>query len=473
MSKRIVALLYTCILALLVSQLALGAEVRKLGANDLQYSDTVSPAGKSVLGIQPIDVRAHGTALTDASITSAITAIDNGSVLLIPDNTYVFSSTVTVNKPITILLMGTKITGPASGYVFNVTVNDVSIIGYSDAKITLSTGGAGGIWNNQSMRTRYRDFKIDMNSVQNAIGFYHDGGWYVNVENLEIEKAKTHSTSDGIYILGTNTGAPGSNGTYGGSYVNVYKNIVARTVKLIGAWNQKVTTNTFINLDAETLTATNALATTLIQPVMQIDSGGSFFVLDNVAGFTAIGGDFEGTGTTVYTLTESVRGINSINNQISGVGNIYISGNVSDSGYFMDDNTPDGPTGFFRGYSGALRNVVFKNSNYTEHGKIGQNWVGNEFNISNNLTKTDVNTANLDNEAVAGTIISLDTSGRIKLQQATAGTNPVTLDNVAQFDNGGAIISIPYEYDNNAAAIGGGLTVGRLYRTGDALKIVH
>ena len=62
---------------LLISSFVWGAEVRKLGVNDLQYgADVTSPAGEFVTGIQPVDARAYST-LSDA-VASA-----SGNTLLI------------------------------------------------------------------------------------------------------------------------------------------------------------------------------------------------------------------------------------------------------------------------------------------------------------------------------------------------------------------------------------------------------
>ncbi len=73
MFKQIV---YVCVLAMLISTLALGAEVRKLGVNDLSYVDFTSPAGKAVKGLQPIDVRSYGAVAGDNSVAAAnVTAI--------------------------------------------------------------------------------------------------------------------------------------------------------------------------------------------------------------------------------------------------------------------------------------------------------------------------------------------------------------------------------------------------------------
>ena len=91
-----------------------------------------------------------GAALTDTPITAAIAAASNGSTIIVPNSTYTFASQVTVNKSITIILMGTKVVGPASGWAFDVTVNDVSIVGHGDAKITLTAGCDGGIRNDRA-----------------------------------------------------------------------------------------------------------------------------------------------------------------------------------------------------------------------------------------------------------------------------------------------------------------------------------
>lgn len=496
MSKRFLALAYTLVICLLVTSLAIPSEVRKLGINDISVgpsgSTWTSPAGKVVRyfpypyagygttatdNASVFDVRAYGEDLTNTTIQNAIDNAANGDTVIVPHATYTFAGTVTVNKSIALILNGTQITGPASGYAFDVTVNDVSIIGHGDAKITLTAGCEGGIRNNQAMRTRYRDFKIDMNDVANAIGFYHLGGWYVDVENVEIEKAQTAASSDGIKIVGTYTGVAGSTGSWGGAYVSTYKNVVARTVRMDADWVgsnlNKVTTMTFINLDAETVYATNSLSLTFVQPVMQITSGGTFWSLDNVAGITITGGDFEGSGATVYTLTETVRGINSIGNQISGA-NTYMSGDVSASGFFMDDYTPADLTGHFRGYIGSAQHLLFKNSGYTFSARMGNFYAGDVFSITNNITPISDTSGTLDNTDNGASIITSDTSGRVRIQQASPGTNPVAVDNVAQFDSGGAILVMPYTYDNNAAAISGGLTAGRLYRTSTGqLMIVY
>ena len=97
----------------------------------------------------------------------------------------------------------------------------------------------------EPLRTKYHDFKIDMNDVTSAIGFYHLGGWYVDVSNVEIEKAQTHATSDGIKITSEQTVAAGDTGSYGGAYIGTYKNVVARTVNMSSDYGSRVTTMTF------------------------------------------------------------------------------------------------------------------------------------------------------------------------------------------------------------------------------------
>src|SRR5690606_14855748 len=66
------------------------------------------------------------------------------------------------------------------------------------------------------------------------------------------------------------------------------------------------------------------------------------------------------------------------------------------------------------------------------------------------------------NTITAGSNISV-TNGSASITIATSATPTFT----------GVTISGIAEYADNAAAISGGLTTGRLYRTGDILKIVH
>jgi WD40 repeat protein len=314
-----------------------------------------------------------------------------------------------------------------------------------------------------------------MNNVQNAIGFYHLGGWYVDVKNMEIEKAKTHATSDGIKIVSAQTVDPGATGSYGGAYVGTYKNVVARTLNMSSAYGSRVTTMTFNNPDVESVTIANALSITFLQPIVQIASGGSFFTLDNVTGFTAIGGDFEGSGTKVYTLVGTINGLHSINNQIwnAGVPAAYISGSTLIADGLFEDTIPSTEaTGIITGYYGGLRKTVYKNADTVETARIGHHYVGNEFTICNNGIKISDNTITLDNVSLGGSCVSWDISGRTKVQQSSPHSNPAPLDNVAIFDNGGEILTLQYTYENNGAAIAGGLTTGRFYKTSTGVLMI-
>ena len=107
-----------------------------------------------------------------------------------------------------------------------------------------------------------------------------------------------------------------------------------------------------------------------------------------------------------------------------------------------------------------------------ESARIGHHWVGNEFVISNNGIKISDNTATTDNVDIGSAYLSIDTSARVRIQQASPGSNPVSLDNVVVFDNGGAVLTLPYTYENNAAAIAGGLATGRLYKTSTGVLMI-
>jgi hypothetical protein len=387
-----------------------------------------------------------------------------------------------------VCLQSAKIVGPGTGYVFRITSNEASIEGSGEAKITVSTGGSGGVWNDQAMRTHYWNFKIDLNNIANAIGFYQDGGWYLNVKNVEIDKATTVATSDGVRIISTYTGVAGTTGSYSGSYVSTYENIVAKRVRitgdLTGATN-KVTTMTFIDLDAANIIAANALALTFIRPVIQTTSSDALgvaevmFDLTNVSGLTAVGGDFEAVGvndhhTTIWKFTGgSNRGISSDNNTISynsGAGAFvdYFSGTLPAASYFYDDDQGVAIPGQTKGYIGSAQPLFFQNSGFTSSHALGMHYDGDTFEIGCNLRATSSTQGNLADPAKAGYLLRMNTSGQFKLFSAAASaTNPVTLSERVLFDALGAKIQGLPTYADEAAA--SGLGAGQLYKTAAGL----
>jgi len=386
-----------------------------------------------------------GTTDMSTAFHSAVHAATDGDTISFPNESYNLASTVIVDKAVKIQLNGVQIIGPASGYAIDVTSNDVQIEGSGDANITLTEGCDGGIRLNNVMRPKVSKLKMDMNDVTNAIGLHQYGCWYANVKDIWIEKAKTHATSKGIVVEShfDFAGAPGTNGTYGGSYVSTYKNCVARVVHLKGYLNgadsSPNTTLTFTMMDMERVIIEHTGMISFILPVVQ-GTAGTFWDLDTTSNITVIAGDFEGTGTTIYKFTGSNRGFKAFGNQISGVGNIYLSGYPTASSYFQDDAETlgaGGLTGLIQGYVGALQPLAFQNSATDTISRVGYHYDGSKFQISNNLTAIDATTANLDDIAQGGVLFTMTTSGTWEMSVADSGANPRTLIKMLSGDTTG------------------------------------
>lgn len=100
----------------------------------------------------------------------------------------------------------------------------------------------------------------------------------------------------------------------------------------------------------------------------------------------------------------------------------------------------------------------------------------------NPLDSLEVALGKINDNLVPVTGTGAPTAGAIYLGQLYVRTSGAQNLYYAQTTGTGALdwkilLSIPYtgapEYDDNAAAILGGLLQGQVYRTGDVLKIVH
>jgi hypothetical protein len=383
-------------------------------------------------------------ATLDVRLAAAVAAMPStGGRIKIPDNSsgYTLAATVTISKPIHLDFGNADITCPASGFGIDVTSNDSQITGTKRTRFVMTTSGSGAIRNNQTQRCTYKGFKIDPNNVQNQIAFHHNGGWYLDMQDVEILKDNTHSTTDGIRLTSTDLGVPGDTGSYGGAFVSTYKNIVAKRVRMSGAAADfRVTTITFETADIAEVIESYTLSITFVQPVIQQSStGGYFFDLDNVTGHTCIGGDFEGNQTTVYKFTNSCRGIQSINNTISGSTMTYTSGTLPSASYFMDDDQGVAITGQIRGYVGATQPIEFQNTGWTEKHSFGIHQAGDTFEMGANLKATSSSQGNLANTGAGGALISIGAGGTWKIRTATAGANPRTLEDAISGDTVGNV----------------------------------
>jgi hypothetical protein len=398
-----------------------------------------------------------------------------GGVVTVPEAaSYLLGSTVAVTKPCKIEIGPTTIICPASGYGIDVNVNDCEIQGSKNTTFRMTSGGAGAIRNNQSLRSSYSNFKIEPNNAPNSICFHQDGGWYVNVKNVEILKATTAASTDSIQITSTYTGVAGSTGSFGGAYVSTYENIVAARVRLVGDLTptaNQVTTTTFIDWDGERFIATAAVGIVLIRPVVQ-SVGGLKFDFDATSNVTLVGGDFELGPSTIYRFVNGCRGIYAFNNTISGTTNTYFTGDLPSNSYFMDDDQNVPISGHFQGHVGSAEPISYRNVGFTSRHFLGIHQDGDTFEIGANLRATSATEGALADTAKSGALLRVNASGQFKVFVASSGSNPRTLTEIALFDSLGLDLGNVPTYADEAAAGAGGLLAGRLYKTsGGDLRI--
>lgn len=74
--------------------------------------------------------------------------------------------------------------------------------------------------------------------------------------------------------------------------------------------------------------------------------------------------------------------------------------------------------------------------------------------------------------------VNIDAADRLVGTDGTVGedlnkTKNFTLGDIKAYASGSIVLTNVPVYADNAAAVSAGLAIGRVYRTGDALKIVH
>lgn len=288
---------------------------------------------RSILEFAQPNIRyygAVGNGVTDDSgaFQAAINDAPDRGVVNVPPAVYNLASTIQVSKAVSVVLGGGTIKGPASGFIFDISASGASIRS-EGGRPKLIVNGAGGIRTTDAHRVEIERLDIDLNNKAGAIGVHHLGGWYVHLKDIWIDKTRTAADAVGLKVQCTNEGA-GSQG----AYVSLYENITAKRLVIEGANPRTVTTLTFINLDAANVSATLARCLTFIQPVIQ-QTGGTHITLRYVDGFTALGGDFEGSGT-IYDIDQNCRGIVSMNNLYSGFSGTYRQGTAGAAAHWLD-----------------------------------------------------------------------------------------------------------------------------------------
>ena len=274
--------------------------------------------------------------------------------------------------------------------------------------------------------------------MANVVGLHHFGGWYLSAKNLHVDFAKEVASAHTMIVEGYWTsGDPLPTGSYGGAFVSTYDNIIGGKVIIRAVLPQKTTTLTFTGCSLTSVIASDSVALTFLQPIIQ--GSANFFDLTNVSGLTCIGGDYEiSGGGQVFVLQDAnCRDIVSIGNQTSGVttANYRVGSSPGAGCIFSDSNIVGSEDEFLR--FGSLPEFALQNAGFTSKMRYGMPFDGAVLVASNNLTLLSTTQGNLDNTAASGSAIYLDQSGQIKIMVASAGTNPRTLTQYALFDGTG------------------------------------
>lgn len=382
---------------------------------------------------------------TDPVVPATATCTLSGGVV----NTVTITSPGSNYHATPIVLVSASPTGNDAAFVATVDngiLTNLEIVaggsGYvTPPTITIVAGGGGAIKSNEIQNSVLANFSVDLNSANrsNSTGLFLYGGWYPDWSNIEVQKG-ADATSLGIVIDSHTLGVPGPTGSFGGSYIGRFSSITTPNILLVGHDTSRVTTMHFDTLDASTVSLHNCTAIVMSNPIIQTYApfGSVFFDCANVSGLTILGGDLENNGTLF-----KVRG---------GLADLKVYGSVA---YSWTGALYSGPIGtgweiqlskatyadgvLMTGTAGDAEQV-YQNIGYTQKQRLGIQYQGDTLVMSSNLKVTSATTGNLDNTSVDGFAVFLNSAGQLIMRQATAGTNPRTLNDVAMFNSTGASI---------------------------------
>lgn len=179
-------------------------------------------------------------------------------------------------------------------------------IDFGGALLKLKLGGAFILKTTDVDNVVIRNARLDMSSVVNAKGIWHNGGWNLIVENISSNAliANTAASSNEIYIdVGTR-----------GAYVSSYKNIAIKNLKVLGTSlaTNAVTTINFhdLQITSGVLSIAEAFGINFYSPVIQTTT--SAFVLTNCKSIASYGGDIEGVTNLVDASGSGVSDVSVI-----------------------------------------------------------------------------------------------------------------------------------------------------------------
>jgi hypothetical protein len=300
-------------------------------------------------------------------------------------------------------------------------------------------GGCGAIKSNEMQSAHLSGFTVDTNNVANAVGVYHYGGWYADFSEIEIMWQTLASSAVGLVIDSHTLGGPGPTGSYGGVYVCYYRSIYSDRVYVVGHQASTPTTLSFETLDCKNFWAVNARDLTFTNPVLQ---GATGYMLDlaDVDNLVLNGGDVELTAT-ILRARGSVNNIRVFGTRKDACSGPILYGNIGKD-WSLDWSDSSRFDEWLRTGTSGSGGVAFQNVGWTVKHRLGIPYSGDTVVFASNIKLTSASQGNLDNVSSGGFAVILDASGRIRFKSATAGANPRTMVDIAQFDGGGFTLPI-------------------------------
>jgi Pectate lyase superfamily protein len=296
---------------------------------------------------------------------------------------------------------------------------------------------------------------------------------------LNMQKAYDCSIEQ-VNVIGNGTSKrtlyTSSNGSGGGVYTTVFTNCnfssVTGTIELTGtSLSDATTTLTFVGCSFAKCVATNCVAITFIQPIVQ--GALNKFDLSNIDGFSIISGDIEGTGTFLV-IGSNVNHLCSTNNEFGGFVGTYSSGTFL-SGYTLDcygstpfvitpvngTSQPTQHNGFIveqTATANPMRKII-KNTNATSYyvdiqytnangtTYIGQSASGDSYVDNRNTGKVALQQSGTDRVGVtAANLLIVGTTTATTANAGSNGAPPAQVSGYIRFVNsaGTEIGKIPY-----------------------------
>lgn len=270
----------------------------------LQAADTAAAAALAAsTGASLVGITQSGTGAVSEAVQAALRrivypeqygAVGDG----VTDDSTAWQNAINTGKQV----VGSR---SATYLLTGLTVSTKSqLIDFGGALLRLKAAGSWILKSIDVDNIEIKNARLDMNSVANAKGIWHNGGWNLTVDNISSNDllANTVASSYEIYIdVGTR-----------GAYVSSYNNIAIKQPKIVGTLmaSNAVTTISFRNLQCTNGAPDirEAFGINFYSPVIQNTT--SAFILKNCSSITSYGGDIEGAITNL--IDASAGGVSDV-----------------------------------------------------------------------------------------------------------------------------------------------------------------